>query len=65
MATDRLLGNARGGYAWFLCLVLLFWAGCSVYFWLNWGGVVYLVAAIALAAVAVAGIVRLRRIARS
>lgn len=62
---DRLLGTARGPYAWFLCLGVLGLAAFALVGWFRWGGAFYLVAAIGFAALAVAGMVRLRKLSAS
>jgi hypothetical protein len=60
VASDRILGNARGGYARFLCSLVLLIAGGSAYVWSRCGGIFYILAAVGLAALAVTGMVRIR-----
>ena len=62
MPTDRILGNARGPYAWFLISLVLLMACGSAYGWFKWGEAIYLIGAVAMVAVAVAGMIRLRKL---
>lgn len=64
MTTDRILGSAKGPWAWVLCFTLLGIAIGSGVEYVRWGGGVYLIGAPVLAGVALAGIVRLVRTRR-
>lgn len=62
MASDRILGNARGPYAWFLISMSLLLAVVSAVEWFRWGGILFAIGAVAIGGLAVAGIVRLRQL---
>jgi hypothetical protein len=64
MTTDRILGNAKGPWAWMLCLVVLGIAIGAIIEYLRLGGALYLTGGTVLAGLAVTGMLRLRAIRR-
>lgn len=61
MATDRLFGGAKGPWAWAMCGIVLALAVVSVVEWFRWGGIVFIIGAVALGVLSVTGMVQLRR----
>jgi hypothetical protein len=64
MANDRIRGNARGGYAWFLIAMTALLAIASAVEWFRWGGAIFIIGAVGIGALAVVGAVRLRQLTR-
>ena len=62
MTTDRLFGGAKGPWAWTMCGIVLALAVVSVVEWFRWGGIVFIIGAVALGVLSVTGMVRLRRL---